>query len=71
METDELAPKEQTVKCLTAKVNSLSFSKSKLSFDPNLKPTLTSTTQLRPSPNLVSHGLIANAVTITGENQKT
>jgi len=71
METDESAPKEQTVKCLTAKVSLLSFRKSKSLLNRNLKPTLTNTTPLKHSPNLASLELDATVVTISGENQKT
>ena len=71
METDESAPKEQTVKCLTAKVNPLSFRKLKLWFGLNSKQILTNTTLLKHSPNWVSPELDANVVIITGENLKT
>ena len=71
METDESAPKEQTVKCLTAKVNTILFRKLKLLFALNSKPILTSTTPLKHLPNWVFPEQDANVVITTGENLKT
>ena len=71
METEEVAPKEQTVKCLTAKVSPPSFRKSKSWLGPNSKPILISTTPLKLSPNWAFPEPDAVVATITGEDLKT
>lgn len=70
METDDLAPKEDTVKCLTAKVLIFLFRKSRCLSNLSSRLIRTSTIQLRHLLNLDFQELDATVVIITGENHR-
>lgn len=70
METDDLAPKDDTVKCLTAKVTYSRCRKWKFSFGLSLRLIQTSTIPLKLSTNSDFHVLDVTVVIITGENRK-
>ena len=69
MEPDESVPKEEVVKCLTAKVTYLLFRKSRHSKNLSSLPIQKSTTPLILSTNLDFLELSVNVATITGGNQ--
>ena len=70
MDTDDIPPKEETVKCLTAKVTTSLSRKSKFSNDPSFRPIPRSTTPPKHSLNLDFQEPDATVATITGGNHR-